>query len=634
MAHIVGKKIGKETYYYLREMARVGGKPKVVSQTYLGKAADVAAAVAGAGAGGVAPARTRHLACGDLAAVWGMLTRLGYAGIVDALVPRRRDAAASVGTYLALATANRVVAPRSKLAFAEWWAGTAGDRMVKLPPAATDHRRFWDAMDAVDDAALRAVERALAVAVATEFDLGLASMALDMTNFATYIDSANDRAPIAQRGHAKQKRADLRLVGLGLVATRDGGIPLVGHAYPGNRPDVAVFPAVIDELVTRYRALAAAEEELTVVFDAGQNSTANFTHLAEVGLHFVGSLPPSDHPELLAIPARRRTRVDADRYGGLTAVETRADALGADRRVLLTHSPTLHAKQAAGLDQTIAKATRALTELAATLERGRSRRDRAGVEAEITRITRPRWLHRVLRTTLTGDTPTDLRLTHALDPTARRALERELFGKRLLVTDRENWTVSDVVAGYRSQSDAEAGFRQLKDPHLVSFSPMWHWTDSKIRVHVSYCVTALTIAHLMRRQAHHTGLDLSVRDLLGHLAGIQETVLLYPLPRGAPGVLGDGGVGPPRGPVPFGGDRVVGARGPGGVGEGSVEVAAVGADPGPGAHRRRQHAPSARSSSPAAGGRGSSLPATRCNAKGSSAPAQLARATRPAFTPA
>ena len=57
-----------------------------------------------------------------------------------------------------------------------------------------------------------------------------------MTNFATFIDTGNARAPIAQRGKAKQKRADLRLVGLGLVVTRDGGVPLLSHAYPGNKP--------------------------------------------------------------------------------------------------------------------------------------------------------------------------------------------------------------------------------------------------------------------------------------------------------------------------------------------------------------------------------------------------------------
>ena len=533
MASVVGKKINGKTYYYLVESARVGGKPRIVSQQYLGKAEDIAAAVAGGGGGG--PDRSRHLAFGDVAAVWGMLGRLDYAGIVDSVVGARRvDAAGSVGTYLALATANRVAAPRSKLAFADWWAGTAGQRWVRMPAAGLDHRRFWDAMDAVDAAALVEIERRLAVRMVEEFGLGIGGLALDMTNFATFIDSANDKAPIAARGHAKQKRTDLRLVGLGMVVSRDGGVALVGHAYAGNRPDVAVFGAVLDELVARYRALAADDDQLTVVFDAGQNSAANFAHLAQVGLHFVGSLPPSDYPDLLAIPARRRRPVDTARYPGLTAVEGHTDALGAARRVVLTHSPNLHAKQSAGLDQTIAKAVRALAQTAAILDRGKGRRDRTALQAEITRILRPRWLDRILRTTLTGHTPSDLRLSWRIDTTARRALETEVFGKRILVTDHDDWPITDLVAAYRSQNDAERGFRQLKDPKLVSFSPMWHWTDQKIRVHVSYCVTALAIAHLMRRQATHAGLPLSVRELLTHLAGIQETVLLYPPTGGRP----------------------------------------------------------------------------------------------------
>ena len=106
-------------------------------------------------------------------------------------------------------------------------------------------------------------------------------------------------------------------------------------------------------------------------------------------------------------------------------------------------------------------------------------------------------------------------------------MEQRLFGKRILFTNRDDWPTVDVVAAYRSQSEVEGGFRQLKDPHVVSFSPMHHWTDSKIRVHVFYCVLALTIAQLMRRQAHQAGVDLSVRELLHQLNGIGETVLLY-----------------------------------------------------------------------------------------------------------
>jgi hypothetical protein len=195
-------------------------------------------------------------------------------------------------------------------------------------------------------------------------------------------------------------------------------------------------------------------------------------------------------------------------------------------------SATLHARQSRGFGQTAA--ARKLAELAARLERGRTRRDRAAVEAGIAKITRPRWLNRVLATTLAGDEPRQLRLTWTVDDQARRELETELFGKRILVTSRDDWPVPEVVAGYRSQSDAEAGFRQLKDPRVVSFSPMHHWTGQKIRVHVSDCVTALAIACLMRRQARAEGLGMSVRVLLSELAAIQETVLLYPSTGGRP----------------------------------------------------------------------------------------------------
>jgi transposase len=532
MSSLIGKRIGGQTYYYLREVARVGGRPKIVSQRYLGKADDIAAAMDGVT---VLPGRTRHLAFGDVAAAWSVIERLGVAQIIDEVTgSRRADAAAGAGTYLALATLNRVVAPCSKLAFADWWATTAADRWVKVPAAALDHRRFWDAMDLLTVPQLAEIERRIGQAMAGQFALDLSGLVLDMTNFATFIDSANEKAPIAQRGKAKQKRHDLRLVGLALVVTRDGGIPVVSRAYPGNRPDVTQFTAVIDELVTRYQGLGGGAGELTVTFDAGNDSAANQDHLAGLGLHYAASLPPSQHPHLLAIPTARYQLVDPDRFGALTATETTAQALGAERRVILTHSPTFHARQARGFDQTLAKAERQLAGLATRLARGHTRRPRAQVEAEIAAITDPRWVSRVLQVTLTGARPAGLRLSWHIDSQARQALEEEYFGKRILFTDRDDWPAAEVIAAYRAQADAEAGFRQLKDRDVVSFSPMFHWTEQKIRVHIFYCVLALTIAHLMRRQAAHDGLHLSIRELLHTLGGIEETVMIFPSAGGRP----------------------------------------------------------------------------------------------------
>jgi transposase len=534
MPSIVGKRQGGQTYYYLVESARVDGKPRIVSQQYLGSTAEVVEKLSGGSAG--RPVRSQHRRFGDLAAVWSILEDLDVVGVIDALVPRRADAAASVGTYLALAAANRMVDPCSKLGFADWWASTAGPRWVKVAGAGLDHRRFWDAMDTLGRADLRRIETELGRAMVTRFGLDLSGLVLDMTNFATFIDSTNERAPIAARGKAKQKRTDLRLVGLGLVVTRDGGIPLVSHAYAGDRPDVTQFTTVIDELVARYRDLTEHVESLTVVYDAGQNSTDNHTVIEDTGLGFVGSLPPSDHPDLLAIPRTRYTPVDPDRFPGLTALDTTVTALGVTRRAVLTHSATLHAAQSRGLDQTVAKAGRRLTELAERLARGHTRRPPQAVQADIATICKPRWVGEVITATLTGTEPADLRLTWRIDGWARRRLEQRLFGKRILFTNRDDWPIAEVVAAYRSQSEAEAGFRQLKDPHVVSFSPMHHWTEQKIRVHVCYCVLALAVAHLMRRTADQAGLHMSVRELLSELGGIGETVLFYH----------DGGKGRPR----------------------------------------------------------------------------------------
>ncbi|MCA1681695.1 MAG: IS1634 family transposase [Actinobacteria bacterium] len=546
MASLYKKVISGRPYWYLREMAWVDGKPKMVSERYVGSAAEIAALLEAREAV-MMPERTRHLAFGDVAAAWGVLTRLGVVETIDEVVgARRSDAGVSVGTYLTLAALNRLIDPCSKRGFEKWWKTTAADRFIKVPTAVLDHRRFWDAMHAVTLDELAEIEHRLALRVIEVFGLDISALALDMTNFATYIDTTNDKAPIAQRGKAKQKRSDLRLVGLGLVVTRDGGIPLVAHAYPGNRPDVTQFATMIDLLVDRYTALATATPhggatatatpppQMTVVFDAGQNSVANFAHLAAAGLAYVGSVPPSDCPDLLARPATDRGIVDAARFGGLTALDTRRQVYGADRRVVLTHSPTLHTAQSRGFDQTLTKAGATLSELAEVLARGQTRRPTAKVEAEIAQITRDPWVRRVISWELTGDTPPEHRLTWAIDEAARTDLQEEVFGKRVLITARDDWPVAEVVAAYRSQSEAEFSFRQLKDPHVVSFNPMHHWTDHNIRVHLFTCVLALQIAHLMRRHAAQHGLHMSVRELLDTLAGIEETVLIYPSTGGRP----------------------------------------------------------------------------------------------------
>ncbi|HXZ75535.1 MAG TPA: hypothetical protein VEH31_32335, partial [Streptosporangiaceae bacterium] len=187
MASLYKKVVGGKPYWYLREMGWVDGKPKMISERYLGSAAEIEALL-DAREAAVMPERTRHLAFGDVAAAWGMLSELEVAAVIDeACGARRSDAGASAGSYLALAALNRLVAPCSKLAFADWWRTTAADRFTKIPAAVLDHRRFWDAMHAVSVKQLQQASEHIAARIVQVSGVDVSSVALDMTNFATFI---------------------------------------------------------------------------------------------------------------------------------------------------------------------------------------------------------------------------------------------------------------------------------------------------------------------------------------------------------------------------------------------------------------------------------------------------------------
>ena len=97
MASLYKKVISGKPYWYLREMGWVDGKPKLVSERYLGTAADIEALL-DAREAAVLPGRTRHLAFGDVAAAWGVLQDLGVAAIIDEVTgARRSDAGAPAG---------------------------------------------------------------------------------------------------------------------------------------------------------------------------------------------------------------------------------------------------------------------------------------------------------------------------------------------------------------------------------------------------------------------------------------------------------------------------------------------------------------------------------------------------------
>ncbi|MFD2419382.1 IS1634 family transposase [Amycolatopsis pigmentata] len=494
MASVVGKRVNGRTYYYLVSSARVSGRPRITAQRYLGSAEDIAAALDG---GHGVPESTRHLAFGDVAAVWSTLERLQVVAAIDEAVGARR---VSIGGHFALAVLQRATAGGATLE--DWWAGTAAGRFVRPRPAhPVRDEEFWRAVRRLDESRLRRIEEAVADRIGEGEPT---TLAVDVPNFATYAES---------------ETAAATLVGLSAVVTRDGAIPLVSNVYRRGGAGVVPFGVAADRLAGRRRG------PVTLVFDTGQHAQLDL----DAGMPFVGALPLGDYPDLLARPASARRPVDPARFAGLTALDTRAMISGADRRVVLTHSARLHAAQARGLAQALSGATRQLDGLALALATGRNRRPREELLTEIARITRVRWVDRVLTARLTGTRPGELRLESRLDENGRARLDEEFFGKQLLVTDRDDWPVADVISAYRARYHLDSTFRMLNGSFVEG-----RWSDRRIAVHALVTVLTTAVTHLMRREADRAGLDLSVRELLDQLSGIGETVLRYPSTGGRP----------------------------------------------------------------------------------------------------
>ena len=70
----------------------------------------------------------------------------------------------------------------------------------------------------------------------------------------------------------------------------------------------------------------------------------------------------------------------------------------------------------------------------------------------------------------------------------------------------------------------EEDFRAIKAPDLVRFSPIRHFTDTKIRLYALVCVLALLVLKVMAIKAQDLGLSLEA--MAQELAGIEEVLLV------------------------------------------------------------------------------------------------------------
>jgi transposase len=275
-----------------------------------------------------------------------------------------------------------------------------------------------------------------------------------------------------------------------------------------------------------------------LVFDKGNNSQDNLDTVEAAPFHFVGSLVPTQHPELLKIERSAMRPLDADGLPGVKSWRTTKKVFGHDRTVLVTYNDNLFVAQARTLLREISKRQQHLRRLQAKLDTYRSggRRGRpltvAGVRKKASGWLAARHMKDLFEVEISERAGLP-HLSYHFAEEAWSDLQKTLLGKTILFTDNDTWSDAEIIRAYRSQHEIEAAFHDMKDPHHIALRPQHHWTDQKIRVHVFMCVLALMLLSLLRRELARHDIHCSIRRMLTLLSGIKEIVMAFPSATGA-----------------------------------------------------------------------------------------------------
>lgn len=510
-------------------------RPKLRVLRHLGRADDALQALA----------QADHLtlashAHGAVAAVWQLAQTLDLAALIDAHLPTGTGPAQhdglTVGQSLTLAAVGRACHATSKRGFAPWAATTTLGDLAQVDVTRLTSQHFWDQMHRVPVAALAAIETALVARVLAHFALPLDTVLYDATNFFTFLATTNARATLPARGHNKQKRHDLRQVGVALCCTRgrvgEPAIPLFHQVYGGARPDVRVFADVLPQLRERFVALGGGLEGITVVYDKGNVAKHTQATVDALPFHYVAALTAASQRALIAEATPQLTPLALRPDETVQVYRARRFVWGAERTLVVLVSPRLQQGQRRGVEQHLATAVRWLDQLQATLARGKVRRARATLEAQVAERLRGQHLRELVDVDVTGAGRT-LRLTYTVDRAALDRLEREWLGRLVLMTDQHAWSTADIIDAYRGQAVVEGVFRSLKDPLRLALRPQYHWTDQKLHVHAFLCVVAYLLATLVHltaaRDAGYVG---SVDTLFDDLATIRRVTVVRPTGHG------------------------------------------------------------------------------------------------------
>jgi len=530
MASLQQKKSGKYKYWYIVESRRVNGKPRPVVLAYLGTADRLLRRLREKQQVG----NIKSYSHGTVAALLGVAEKLDVVSLINKQVKSPRGYMAdkptrnglTVGMTLLLGAMGRVCRPTSKRGWWDWARTTSCEYLLRCALSRVDSQHFWDLMDALPVEGIAKIEEQLIERVKEVLSIESDTLFYDTTNFFTFIATTNKRCTIAQRGKNKQKRDDLRQVGLAMVVTKKDHIPIFHLTYQGNRHDSKVFGEVLGAIKRRMLALGMDIERHTLVFDRGNNSKKNMAMVAQAKMHYVGALTPRHHHNLLTKAKGHFKPVIVDGHP-LDVYRSKETIWAEQRTVLLFVSERLKAGQLRGIYKSLDKKAAQLEQIQRSLHTHRGQPvDKRQLEMKIEAVAKGQFVNELIEWSLRELPHGRLQLDFNINLHKIETLENKL-GFRILMTDRHDWHSAEIIKAFYGQATVEQAFKNIKNPHHLALKPQFHWTNHKIKVHFFMCVLGYLLSTLLWREAKEKAQFTGTLDsLLDTLNNIRLAALL------------------------------------------------------------------------------------------------------------
>jgi len=438
---------------------------------------------------------------GDIGALLWVADQLDLVGCIDRAcgVAGAKDGP-TVGEMVLAVAVQRSCVPKGKShlsAFLE----SCLPRVSCLPAEAFSGQAFHRLAGAVTDEQLEQAQIDIARAAVSRFELSADVLAFDTTNFDTHIATTTP-GELAQRGHAKSKRTDLRVVGLAVLVSETGHVPLLHRTYPGNGSDQAVLSECLQGLGKLHDVLDEAEGRKraarTLVRDGGSWSPQLELDLDVEGYYTVISLPLGHTAAKLALEhaARRGSMKQlGGKLGAVRAARLRIPVGELDRTLVVVESEELLRGQKRGIAVALRKAKAELRKLERRVASGRISVETLEQRAKKA-VAREHLSEFVdVRVTTRAGAPS---LRWWVDEKRRRQLERTRLGRRVLCTDRHVWSTGRIVHAFRGQWNVEELFRRSKKGGVVPWGPSHQWADSSLRLHTFAAVVGLALVSMAR----------------------------------------------------------------------------------------------------------------------------------------